>query len=360
MSSQARYNANSLSMSYDETSFQQEQKKEGLRTKLREKLIPIGKRGQDPQNRKSSVPDITNLTPQSQELILRAVDSIKKEDSESIMSTLDESRDILRSSFEEFKREQEEYRKQLQEISKVKEAAMGRQKENSIPLSIFLKQKRNNEGLADLRPNSSMNVTYQAYFEALLTTNKNEQQHPTDKAAVVKYIRRRERRKRAEENKKNHQLTDDVLEKQTAEIIEKMDGIDIKLENERQRQNDILRARMNEKKLKSNNMLQANEILGQANEADLARQRIEQAQRDKIEARLSAVRNQPVHSPINMIHVQSNINENDDETLNDEQVQTNKKSLQLLHNNNGYEQARSTTPVYGDDDRNHKVPNIHI
>ncbi|CAF4404276.1 unnamed protein product, partial [Adineta steineri] len=83
-------------------------------------------------------------------------------------------------------------------------------------------------------------------------------------------------------------------------------------------------------------------------------------QRDKIEARLSAVRNQPVHSPINMIHVQSNINENDDETLNDEQVQTNKKSLQLLHDNNGYEQARSTTPVYGDDERNHKVPNIHI
>jgi hypothetical protein len=44
------------------------------------------------------------------------------------MSTLDESRDILRNSFEEFKREQEEYRQQLEEISKFKEAAMGRQK----------------------------------------------------------------------------------------------------------------------------------------------------------------------------------------------------------------------------------------
>ena len=58
-----------------------------------------------------------------------------------------------------------------------------------------------------------MNPTYQAYFEALLTTDQNVQQHPTDKAAVVKYIRRRERRKRAEENKKNRQISEDVLEK---------------------------------------------------------------------------------------------------------------------------------------------------
>jgi hypothetical protein len=58
-----------------------------------------------------------------------------------------------------------------------------------------------------------MNPTYQAYFEALLTTDRNEQQHPTDKAAVVKYIRRRERRRRAEENKKNRHISEDVLEK---------------------------------------------------------------------------------------------------------------------------------------------------
>jgi hypothetical protein len=52
--------------------------------------------------------------------------------------------------------------------------------------------------------------------------------------------------------------------------MQKMDGMDIKLEHERQRQNEILRARMNEKKIKTNNMLQASEILDQANEADLA------------------------------------------------------------------------------------------
>jgi len=52
--------------------------------------------------------------------------------------------------------------------------------------------------------------------------------------------------------------------------MEKKEGVDIKLENERQRQNEILRARMNEKKNKTTHIIQANEILGQATEADLA------------------------------------------------------------------------------------------
>jgi hypothetical protein len=76
-----------------------------------------------------------------------------------------------------------------------------------------MRQKRDITGLADLRPNTGMNTTYQAYFEALLTTDQNQQQHPSDKAAVIKYIRRRERRKRAEQNRKNNEVTGDVLVK---------------------------------------------------------------------------------------------------------------------------------------------------
>ena len=55
------------------------------------------------------------------------------------MNTLDESRDILRNSFEEFKREQDEYRKQLEEISKFKESAMGRRKGKCIIFSFSIK-----------------------------------------------------------------------------------------------------------------------------------------------------------------------------------------------------------------------------
>ena len=175
-------------------------------------------------------------------MILRTVEAIKKEDSENVIETLDESRNMLRNSLEEFKREQEEYRKQLEHIMRDKEAGTPRLKgkqtfevqnceithvslgitlENSIPLSVLLRQKHDVNGLADLRSNSSMNPTYQAYFEALLVKDDNQQQHPTDKAAVVKYIRRRERRKRAEENKDAHQLTDDVIEKVVSDEHEK-------------------------------------------------------------------------------------------------------------------------------------------
>lgn len=82
-----------------------------------------------------------------------------------------------------------------------------------IPISIFLRQKRDTEGLSDLHPDAGMNATYQAYFEALLTPDQNQQQHPSDKAAVIRYIRRRERRRRAEENRKNNPLSAEKLEK---------------------------------------------------------------------------------------------------------------------------------------------------
>lgn len=44
------------------------------------------------------------------------------------MSVLDESRNLLRSTLEEFKSDQNEYRQQLEDISRRKEAAMGRRK----------------------------------------------------------------------------------------------------------------------------------------------------------------------------------------------------------------------------------------
>jgi len=48
-----------------------------------------------------------------------------------------------------------------------------------------------------------------------------------------------------------------------------MDGMDVKLEHERQRQNDLLRTKMNEKKIKTQTMIEVNEIIDQANEANL-------------------------------------------------------------------------------------------
>ncbi len=44
----------------------------------------------------------------------------------------------------------------------------------------------------------------------------------------------------------------------------------MKLEHERQRQNELLRMKMNEKKVKTQTMIEVTEIIDQAHEADLA------------------------------------------------------------------------------------------
>ena len=159
--------------------------------------------------------------------------------------------------------------------------------ENAIPISALMRHKHDGEGSHNPRVDSAMDPTYQAHFDALLADETKSQQQATDKAAVVKYIRRRERRKRADENKKNHEMSDDILERvcscasprlsslalsssqQTADLMLKIGGMDMKLEHERDRQNELLRARMNEKKMKTNSIQQVNEIIDQANEADL-------------------------------------------------------------------------------------------
>jgi hypothetical protein len=55
------------------------------------------------------------------------------------MSALDESRDLLRNSFEEFKREQDEYRRQLEDISRIKETTLGRSKGKELFFLFLIK-----------------------------------------------------------------------------------------------------------------------------------------------------------------------------------------------------------------------------
>ena len=133
---------NFTEQSFDDMAHIPSARRDGLTDRYRQKLSAVGNRPQSSHSTNTQ-PDLSNLTPKSQvrqillniqqsflfeELILRAVDTIRKEDSDNVMSVLDQSRDILKDSYEEFKREQEEYRQQLEEISKNKEAALGRRK----------------------------------------------------------------------------------------------------------------------------------------------------------------------------------------------------------------------------------------
>lgn len=72
-------------------------------------------------------------------LILRAVETIRDEDSRQIMAILDESRNMLRSSYDDFKHDQEEYRKQLEVVTMSKEAAMQRRKGTEFVFLRFLR-----------------------------------------------------------------------------------------------------------------------------------------------------------------------------------------------------------------------------
>ena len=84
-----------------------------------------------------------------------------------------------------------------------------------------------------------------------------------------------------------------------------------------------------------------------------SRQRLEQSQREKIEARLHAARQQ---QPSNMIHVRSQMDDGGD----DQQQEMTKKSLQLLNDPNNSRSQNSTTPIYGDENIDEKVVNIDI
>ena len=56
------------------------------------------------------------------------VETIRYEESKNVVKTLDESRHLLRDSYDEFKREQVECRKQLEKIIKEKKNNRARQK----------------------------------------------------------------------------------------------------------------------------------------------------------------------------------------------------------------------------------------
>ena len=100
---------------------------------------------------------------------------------------------------------------------------------------------------------------------------------------------------------------------------------------------------------------------------------MDQMQREKIEARLTAVRQQQNRSPSNLIHVQSRVDESGWE-MNDEERETTKRSIQRLQRENGHDvgndmsdgddddayQSSRATPLYGGSEKRERVPAIEI
>ena len=99
---------------------------------------------------------------------------------------------------------------------------------------------------------------------------------------------------------------------------------------------------------------------------------MDQMQREKIEARLTAARQQQNRSPSNLIHVQTRVDENGWE-MNDEERETTKRSIQRLQRENGHDvgndmsdgdddayQSSRATPLHGGSEKHERVPAIEI
>lgn len=84
-----------------------------------------------------------------------------------------------------------------------------------------------------------------------------------------------------------------------------------------------------------------------------SRQRLEQTHREKVEARLSAVRRQQNRTPTSMIHVQGQGTDDSDSSWTGEQLETSKQSAQVLKGDRSA--TLSTNRNAGD-----TLTNVHI
>lgn len=88
-------------------------------------------------------------------------------------------------------------------------------------------------------------------------------QHPTDREAVEAYLRRRERQAIAESNRKNHEINEEVLEAETQRLLTNIEGMDINIAKERNRQMEKIQMKLqkgNGKQAKDDQQV-ANEII---------------------------------------------------------------------------------------------------
>lgn len=91
--------------------------------------------------------------------------------------------------------------------------------------------------------------------------NEAGMQHPSDKLAVEKYLRMKERQKQAEANRLNREMTEQLIEVETQRILNKLNGIDLSKEKERDRQMEKIQAKLKGKPQQRDDQEIATEII---------------------------------------------------------------------------------------------------
>jgi len=99
-----------------------------------------------------------------------------------------------------------------------------------FPLSDYLKKKRGIE----------VNTT-------VFSDGQVAQQHASDKEAVIKYLRKKERQKAAEDNKTNREVTEQTIENETQQMLEKLNDFGFYKDKDRERQMQKIQSKLKTK-----------------------------------------------------------------------------------------------------------------
>lgn len=244
---------------------------------------------------------IEGLDFETQKALLRTFELFYEQESETMLDALEESRDEIKNSMLELCNEQERYKEELVKASEGK-YTFKRKKENSIPLSEYLRRKR---GL-DSRMTSAAPYS------------PSDGQHPSDREAVETYLRRRERQAIAESNRKNHEINEQVLEAETQKILNNIQGIDLNIAKDRDRQMEKIQMKLKgtNKQTKDDQQV-ANEIIGDYRDSKSAFEREKRAQQEKFQARLNVAREKRAVSPIGRDLSNSDFNSFQSREVND-------------------------------------------
>lgn len=87
---------------------------------------------------------------------------------------------------------------------------------------------------------------------------------------MERYLRRRERRKVAEKNQQNRNVGEEQIQNETKKILEKLQGMDITIEKERDRQAELLKQKLEEKKNRKDVTQIASDIIDNYQDSELA------------------------------------------------------------------------------------------
>ncbi|CAF0756565.1 unnamed protein product [Brachionus calyciflorus] len=218
-------------------------------------------------NGRNTSSTIDSLDTDTQTVLLKTFETFYEQESEAMITALEESREEIKNSMLDLFYEQEHFKEELVKASEGR-YTFKRKKENLIPLAEHLRRKK---GLSR-NTNSG-------------TPNEDEINR-AEKEAVEKYMRKKERQKQAETNRLAREKTE--IEAETQKILTKLNEMDLNKEKERQRQLEKLQAKLKPKPLQKDDQVVATEIMENYQESTIAFERGQKLQLQKFQARLSA------------------------------------------------------------------------